>query len=362
MFVQEHTAVGVRTAASPQAPALAGTARHESWADLVRVLAAFLIVAIHTLQVSYWLSELPPNSLGWLVADLLAAATRWALPIFVMTSGYFLLDPAKPQNWQAYYRRRIGRIGWPLLAWTMLYLALTASNHLLAGQPIGLAEMPASVVRGIPYYHMWFLYMLPGLYLAAPFLKAATDHLSRQQLITVVTICFVVTSLSAMINGLYPTQSKTYIDEFPRYIGYFLAGHLFGRVLPPAKLAPALAIMVVSAIATAVAAWCVAELMSPARAVQVFGFANPTIIALSLAAFVVIRGVPIDPYWNPWLARAGETTLGIYLIHPALIDMMPLSPLSSPLPLLAIEVPGVFAVSFLAIIVMQRTPVLRRCV
>jgi surface polysaccharide O-acyltransferase-like enzyme len=319
-------------------------------------------VFIHGLHLEQRFQDLPVGSASWLATDAALAATRWALPIFVMISGYFLLDPRKPMDLRGYYQRRVRRIAWPLLAWTALYLGISACDSWLAGRPIAPAAMTGTVIQGAPYYHLWFLYMLPGLYLVAPFLKAATDHMSPQQLIAAVATCFAFTILSATIDGLYAVSSGSYITQFPRYLGYFLAGHLLGRALPAPKLTTATAVMLVSALATAAVGWGVAELLSPARGMRVFGFGNPGVIALSLAAFVLVRRLPVAASWHTWLPRIADASLGIYLVHPALFDVLQRWNQQTAPSILAAQGIAVFLASLFVVLVIQRTPLLRRCV
>jgi len=334
---------------------------HESWVDAARLLAAFLIVSVHVLNLDRRFQELPVGSHAWIAVDFLTAATRWALPLFVMVSGYFLLDPGRELDWQTYYARRVRRILWPLLAWTLLYLAIVACDAALAGRPVPIAAMLTMVIKGTPYYHLWYLYMIPGLYLVAPFVKLATDRMSAGQLHAATALCFAVTVFSAAIDGLWSVPNATYIDDFPRYLGYFLAGHLLGRVWRP-KAAPSVAVLLISILLAAGLAWTVALTLSPARALRVFGFGDPAVIAMSLAAFVLTRRLAVAVSYRVWLAQAGNASLGIYLVHPAILDVLRHWSYPNAVPVLASQVIAVFLASVLVVLGVQQVPALRRIV
>lgn len=352
----------VATARPHAAPAHVVAGTHESWVDVVRLLAAFLIVFIHGLDPSQWIKNLPVGSAQWLAADALFAAGVWALPIFVMISGYFLLDPRKQVGLRGYYQRRLRKIAWPLLTWTALYLGISACDNWLAGRPVAPVPMAASVINGVPYYHLWFLYMLPGLYLVAPFLKMATDHMRPSQLTAAVAACFAFTIVAATIDVLQGMPNGSYVVQFPRYLGYFLAGHLLGRALPAPKLSTATAVLLGSAILTFALAWLVAGITTPAHGLRVFSFSNPSVIALSLAAFVLVRRLPVAASWQTWLPRVADASLGIYLVHPALFFALQLWNGQLAAPFLAAQGLAVFVVSLLVVLAMQQTPLLRRCV
>jgi surface polysaccharide O-acyltransferase-like enzyme len=337
-------------------------AEHEDWIDVMRVLAIVLIVIVHVVNPDKLFMTLAVGSVGWLEMDAITAGTRWALPIFVMISGYLLLDPQKHYDWNTYYQRRLQRIAWPLLAWTALYLGLRMWNDHLAGRPVDEAGMLGSLIKGAPHYHLWYLYMLPGLYVVCPFLKLATDQMCRGQLIGAVALCFLVTVISSSVDALYSVPNVTYIDDFPRYLGYFLAGHLLGRILPMPRLLPTVVVLVTACLVLAAMAYAVANVASPSRALRLFGYGNPAIIVLSLAAFAILRHVSVATSWRLWLTAAGGLSFGVYLVHPAVLDLAQDWILPNTLPaFISVVILGLL-LSGLIILAMQHLPILRRCV
>ena len=328
----------------------------------MRVLAIVLIVIVHVVNPDKRFVTLAVGSAGWLETDVVTAGTRWALPIFVMISGYLLLDPRKHYDWNTYYRRRLRRIAWPLLAWTVLYLGLRVWSDHVAGRPVDEVGILGSLIKGAPYYHLWYLYMLPGLYVVCPFIKLATDQMSRGQLIGAVALCFVANVISSSVDALCSVPNVTYIDDFPRFLGYFLGGHLLGRVLPVPKLMPTVVALVTACVVLAVMAYVVAQMASPPRALRLFGYGNPAIIVLSLAAFAMLRQVSVATSWRVWLAAAGELSFGVYLVHPAVLDLAQDWIVPNTLPAFVSVVALGLLLSGLVILAMQHLPILHRCV
>jgi surface polysaccharide O-acyltransferase-like enzyme len=335
---------------------------HEAWVDVVRVAAISLVVVIHVLNLNNRLVYLPVDSMGWLAVDAANAGTRWALPIFTMVTGYLLLDPRKPLDWHGYYHRRIQKIAWPLLAWTIIYVGLTGYDDYATGRPFGIATVIAMLIKGEPYSHLWYLYMLVGLYVVCPFIRLATDRMTRGQLIGAVALCFIVDAFSSSLDALHSVPNVTYIDDFPHYIGYFLAGHLFGRVLTLPRVAPTIAVLVASFLALTAIIDVVAHLVSPLAAHQLLGFWNPLIVVLSLAVFVLLRRLPIPTSWHQWLAWGGGMSFGVYLVHPAFLDALLYWTYPRSFPAFAAAVLFVFLSSVMVVFVMQRLPMLRRCI
>ena len=64
------------------------------WPDVLRDVSALAVVLIHV--SSYYVEKvLPYGSFGRFCADLYSALCRFAVPVFVMISGFFFLNPVK---------------------------------------------------------------------------------------------------------------------------------------------------------------------------------------------------------------------------------------------------------------------------
>ena len=87
-----------------------------------------------------------------------------------MISGALLLDPERPQD--ARHSRRVARICAPLLFWTLFYLLWRTALDWIDDGRLDLSFWPRKLAHGEPYYHLWYLYMIVGLYLFAPLVRA----------------------------------------------------------------------------------------------------------------------------------------------------------------------------------------------
>ena len=96
------------------------TAPHKErivWLDLVKVMAIFMMIAVHCTDNVTPEQRSEPWYLLW--GSLYGTFMRPAIPLFVMATGALLL-PVK-QNITAFYSRRMGRIVVPFLVWSLLY-------------------------------------------------------------------------------------------------------------------------------------------------------------------------------------------------------------------------------------------------
>ncbi|MDQ6971139.1 MAG: acyltransferase family protein, partial [Mariprofundaceae bacterium] len=82
------------------------------WLDNSRVLAVFAVILVHVSDG--FVSHYPMGSEYWWIGNIYDSAVRWCVPVFVMISGALLLDPAKHENLNTFYRKRFSRICIPI--------------------------------------------------------------------------------------------------------------------------------------------------------------------------------------------------------------------------------------------------------
>lgn len=132
--------------------------------DLLRIIAISAVVVIHTTQN---MGKLDVYGFDWAVLNVYDGLVRWAVPVFVMISGVLFLNPAKEQPLKKLYSKNVLRIVTIILFWGLVYAAL---NHPPADLSFeSLYAFFRTAVLG--HYHMWFLYMIAGLYILVPPLR-----------------------------------------------------------------------------------------------------------------------------------------------------------------------------------------------
>ena len=185
--------------------------------DLVRVVACLMIVAMHAPMPSA--EEHSPFLVG------LSYLCAPGIPLFFMLSGALVLPVRQPLA--PFLRRRLGRILWPLLVWTFLYLLVL--QPVRGGAPLWqrLLSLPFSVQR---HSTLWFLYTLAGLYLLAPLVSAGLERLTEHGLRLYLllwggTLLFPLLG-QVLTVGSGETSGWYYLSG---YAGYFILGYYLRR-------------------------------------------------------------------------------------------------------------------------------------
>ena len=154
----------------------------EVWIDWLRVAACFMVIVVHCTEPFYLGGEgsriLSRSDAFW--AAFSDSFVRACVPLFVIASSY-LLFPLSTDS-RTFFKKRASRILIPFLIWSLVYA-------LIWGNP---AENLRNLIFNFNYSagHLWFVYMLIGLYLLMPLLSPWAEKVSRKELLIYMSICF----------------------------------------------------------------------------------------------------------------------------------------------------------------------------
>ena len=289
------------------------------WSDLLRCLACAAVVVLHCAGATLAIDT--PGTARFFLLNLLDSGVRWSVPVFIMLSGMFLLDPERSFSWPS-WRRRVLRLA--LLTLVAAYLfALWDSRQAHPGAE-HLLEALILLVRGELHYHLWFLPMLLGLYLLIPPMRALIQGASRRTLWYVVGLWAVVTLCLGTLHRAFPGGPlQAWLNmlnlQVAGYAGYFLLGYVLKTcsVRPRAEKA----LYALGALGL-VATWAGTELLSlQAGSFQplLYGYLTPNVALTAAASFLLCRRLEVGRH--PICAKLSALTLGVYVLHPTFIEV-----------------------------------------
>lgn len=147
----------------------------EIWIDWMRVIACFMVMAVHSTEPFYLGGDgslvLTRMDAFWVAFfDSLARAS---VPLFVIASSYLQFPIHYPTK--EFLRRRAVRVVVPFLIWTVFYAFYW-------GEPV--ANLKGLLLNfNYAAGHLWFVYMLLGLYLLMPLLSPWAEKAGRKELL-----------------------------------------------------------------------------------------------------------------------------------------------------------------------------------
>ena len=204
--------------------------------DILRIMAVLAVMMTHI--CAYGFSNYDVTSFNWLVANALDCLTRWAVPVFIMISGMFFLNPQKEIPLKKLYCKKIFRIVVALLFWGVIYQASNVAKKIFfenTDASAAATEALKELVLGPAWYHLWFLYLITILYMLVPLIRIFTKHAETKhyRYIFILFISFGCTLPLLQELLLHADKSlNIYIfslKELPGYCCYFVLGHFLSK-------------------------------------------------------------------------------------------------------------------------------------
>ena len=161
------------------------TMDREKWIDWMRVAACLMVMVVHSTEPFYLGGEgsriLTEGDAYW--SSFFDSFVRACVPLFVVASSY-LQFPLHYSTGE-FLRRRALRVLVPFLCWSIVYA-------LAWGEPV---ENFRSLLLNFNYAagHLWFVYMLVGIYLLMPMLSPWAERVGKRELQFYLLLCFATT-------------------------------------------------------------------------------------------------------------------------------------------------------------------------
>ncbi len=290
---------------------------HNISVDVLKSCAAFAVVVLHC--AAEVMDSSSTTGINWWIANFFNASVRWSVPVFVMISGALLLDSRGNENCIRFFSKRAKRLLVPVLFWTCFYYFFRYSHGGLT-----VKQAISGVLRGTPFYHLWYLYMIPGLYLFTPALRIYVAHSSSGDRIFLIILIFTVSIFQDIISTFIYSGQPTLFTMFIRYIGYYLCGYqlnkgdfylvkkmYYGFII--------LACALLSALGTGVLIHFFS--LSPHNGgFYFYSNFNPVIILMSLSIYHFLANIRLTGVDK--IQHYAPLTLGIYALHPFILNRL----------------------------------------
>lgn len=200
--------------------------------DWLRVAACFMVMLVHASECVYsddysfsFPSELARRSVMFIQSFVRPVA----VPLFLMASAY-LLVPVKTDT-KSFFRKRFTRVGIPFVVFLFLYAFLPA----VWGE-FSWAEAWANVKQaGINFIpresHLWFVYMMLGLYLVMPVISPWLAKVGKKEELFFLAIWAFTLCFYWLRDVFGPLFGECWWNPYPLFyyvsgfIGYIVLGH-----------------------------------------------------------------------------------------------------------------------------------------
>lgn len=291
-----------------------------------------MVVVVHASGWGLLSSE--PGTFPWNAANLLNSCARWCVPVFIMISGALFLGRDIPIG--RLYSKYIARLLRAFVAWSLFYAVMDWVRA--SRTPDSL--LPETFLRFFLFghYHLWFLYMIAGLYMLVPFLRAIVRdaRLTRYFLVLGCIFAFLLPEAAAIVERAWPEWGdilpcilgEANIHFFLGFPVYFVLGYALDRRggVERGVVVVALCILAVLGVLATAALTSWVSVRADMLDETFNEFRNATVFLPAVAVFLLGKRLFSGRGCNGKLAACAgwlsRQVFGIYLVHAFVLECL----------------------------------------
>ena len=337
--------------------------------DILKIIATLAVIVIHV-SAQHW-RDTDIKSFEWNVFNFYDSISRWSVPVFVMISGALFLNGE--HSVEKIYKKNILRIVTAFVFWSFLYALI----GFITGD--SLRSTVAAFISG--HYHMWFLFMIVGLYMITPFLRKIieNDFLMKYFLILSLIFSFIIPQFISVLS-LFSQEAGDFLQGVINNIhfnfvvgfsGYFILGYFLNKT--PIKKNSRLVIYIlgiVGFISTVLLTVLAANYSQKPNGIF-YGNLTVNVLLESAAVFVFFKSIfgnlKLNDKAKNLIVKLSKYSFGVYLVHVMVlvalnkvfhINTLSFNPIFS-VPIITVLI---FIVSYIISAIINNIPILKKYV
>ena len=296
--------------------------------DVLRVVAIFAVIVIHVSATQFYKS--PVMSYNWQVTNFFECLVRWGVPVFVMVSGMFFLNPEKEMTLTKLYHKNVFRLVVALISWGILYRSFHVVKIVIADKMdlqtvlFTMLKEYSHLIFGPVWYHLWFLYMIISLYFLVPIFRVFTKNATDKQYRYLFMIFIFFGSILPFIKDLlmlFDDRLKINfkIAEFTGYACYFILGYYLSKKELASKTKKWIyCLALISVLFQILGTFGVSYLQESGHEL-LYENSRPNVLIQPVAIFVFIKDISarinFSERTKSIIFALSKYSFGIYLVH-----------------------------------------------
>lgn len=305
--------------------------------DILRIIASVAVVVIHVSAIGF--DELQVNCLSWNICNIAESLSRFAVPVFVMISGCFFLDPDMSYSYRK-VAKKIFRLIIAFLFWSLIYSVEAVFTSKSESLGSALYTFALNLFNG--EYHLWFVFMIVGLYALSPILRKITAEKSITEYFLIITFVFtfcisffekvfnklmgINVFLSFISEILTEAVSNFKLDFLSGYVFYFILGYYLNKYdLSKRKRKAIYLCGIISALIIIFGTYFLSFIQ--AEPIDSFyDYLGFPCCMVSVSIFLISKNVfskiKLRETFVTGINSVSKLTFGIYLVHVLLIEIL----------------------------------------
>lgn len=333
-------------------------------------IRAIACVAIIILHVMYSVALMFGGSIShteYIASMITVNCMMWAVPCFIMVTGALLLQMEKRITYRKLFSKYILRAFAALVLFSMLFRIF---DIYMDGETFGISSLGQGIIEiftGSGWSHLWYLYLLIGLYLLLPFYKKIVLLSSENELRYLLCIYVIFLSLLPLfqLGNIFPGFYIHVSTIYPFYL--FLGYALYMGILKPGRIF-SLGMIIAGTVCIAVLTY-IRWNSDLAQMEQFWGYSSIFVILQAAGIFCLLKNANEmkNAILKKILEKLDQCSFGIYLIHMMfvriIIRYMEFNPFANGgVITVCIVIAGVLAVSWIITLLLKKIPFLRKII
>ncbi len=165
--------------------------------DAMRIIAILAVIAIHTTTRILEASNF--NLQGYSLSLFINQASRFAVPLFFMISGFVLeLNYSYNQSYLSYLQKRLAKIFLPYLFWSAIYYFFVYTKHTI--------PFSTTLLYGAASYQLYFIPTLIIFYILFPLIHKSYRFIANKWILIILGLV-----------QLFLLYQEYYVEPLPYY-------------------------------------------------------------------------------------------------------------------------------------------------
>lgn len=274
----------------------------------LRNIATFAVIVLHV-TAPFVLKFNKISFASWQLANLVDSMLRFGVPVFVMISGAVLLDRSEPLN--TFLGKRLKRVFLPFLFWSIVYFIFVYAGSFQKFSVLQLFQILLNKLLKGTYYHLWYVYMILGVYLSVPIIRKWAQHSSKQEIQYFLLLWMLTLFINTDVAKYIPSIEVLY---FSKYLGYLVLGYYLDKYVETTRIRNNLyfILFILGATLTLLSTSYLSVVENTLN-ITYYNYLSPNVCLMSIGIFLL--GKSLLQRTNATLINLDKHSYGIYLVH-----------------------------------------------
>ena len=281
----------------------------------LKSIACLAVVILHTF---YAADAFAISNSQHMLALVLRNLMMWAVPCFVMVTGALLLDSKREVPLKKIFCKYLPRV---VVALVLFSIAFAIFDAFLLSKPIGEALITGlkAIVLGTGWRHMWYLYLMIGIYLLLPMFRMVVRSAGSGEIRYLLGVLFIFQAIIPMVQIIFNIEVPFYICIFSIYPLFLLAGYAIHNEIIVINKWVSIALVLFGVLSLTMLTYLGVYRDSSIANSLVGLYSFPGTVFMSVGVFSLAKSCYTRSSMDAIMIMIDKNSFGIYLLHMAVL-------------------------------------------